>query len=167
MAFGLDALFTTFVKCYLEYLSMAILKFCSIHISNRIGLPKSIYISTFAYLHLVVSHHLLCGTNDFKFLSKLVHAVHSLAFASISRKIHGQQVFFANESIAKLPGWVECKPSTTASIMDLGIAILDRDIHTWHSCPSNMSVYWTALFDTGFVVAQHTVPDFFQNMVLL
>ena len=85
MTFGLDALFSTFVVCYLEYLSMAILQFCSIHISIRIGPPKSVYISSFAYLHLVISDQSLCGTNDFKFLSKMVHALHSLAFASISR----------------------------------------------------------------------------------
>ena len=47
-----------------------------------------------------------------------------MAFASISRWIYGHKIFSANDSIAKLPGWVEWMSSKNASFIGFGIAIL-------------------------------------------
>ena len=37
-----------------------------------------------------------------------MQALHLVAFANISRWIHGHQMFCARDSIAKVPGCVEC-----------------------------------------------------------
>ena len=118
-----EALFTISAVGYFEYLSTLVMKYCSIPFPLIIGPPKFICFSWFGSTHFGKGAHLRCGITDSGFLPISVHALHSLAFASISRWMYGHQMFCASESMAKLPGCVECMSSSTASFIALGIAI--------------------------------------------
>ena len=92
--------------------------------------PNTIWISSFGSVLFGKGVHLQCGITDFKLLPISVQALHSLAFANISRWIFGHQTFCASDSIAKLPGRVEWTSSSTASWIAFGIAIRSsRQMH--------------------------------------
>ena len=79
ITFGPDALFTISAVGYLEYLSILVIKYCSMPFSFKIGPPKSNCISSFGSLHLGRGAHLRCGITDLRFLPISVQALHSLA----------------------------------------------------------------------------------------
>ena len=123
ITFGPEALFTISAVGYFEYLSILVIKYCSMPFSFKNGPPKSICISSFGSIHFVRGAHLRCEITDIRFLSISVQALHSLAFDSISLCMYGHQMFYARDSMAKLPGCVEWISSNTASLIDFGMAI--------------------------------------------
>ena len=107
ITFGLEARYIISVLGYFEYRCMPVKKFCSTHFSKIIGPPKSVWSSSFGSVQLGNLDYLQCGLTDFKILTISVQASYSLAYASMSRWKNGHHIFWAKDSIAKLPGWVE------------------------------------------------------------
>ena len=136
-----EALFTISAVGYFEYLSIPVIKYCSMPFSFKIGPPNSICISSFGSLHFGRVAHLRCEITDLRFLTISEQALHSLIFARISLCLYGHQMFCARDNMAKLPGCVERMSSNTASLIAFGKAIRSSKhthSHVWHSSPANM-----------------------------
>ena len=98
MTFVLDALFTTSIIGYLENLSMPGKNDFFIPFSFRIGPPKSNGNSSIGSMQLVVN--ISYAESQLLIFTISEHALHSLAFARISRWIYGHHMLSASDASA-------------------------------------------------------------------